>query len=126
MGLDIGFGAEKKRESGSAVREVTASSRRVQREKLNIEENAIEKIIQDILSEAGGLASIFQGEQTAGIFDSSVSAQAAGDLASKLAGEIAKLTAEREITEEKTAEELSTEKTRGKSTGISGEIGIKL
>lgn len=65
-------------------------------DKLNIEQEALDKIISDVLSGPEGLASIFAGEQTAGIFDSSVAAQAAGDLASKLVGEIAKLTAERE------------------------------
>ncbi|MEY8217467.1 MAG: hypothetical protein RPT13_03900 [SAR324 cluster bacterium] len=67
-----------------------------QRQKLNIDEAGVQKIIEDVLGGAEGLASIFGGEQTAGIFNSSVSAQAAGDLASKLAGEIAKLTAEQE------------------------------
>lgn len=69
-------------------------------EQVKLDQAAIDKIIQDVLGGAEGLAAIFQGEQTAGIFGSSVSAQAAGDLASKLAGEIAKLTAEKVTTSE--------------------------
>jgi len=69
-----------------------------QTQKLNLDPLAVQKIIEDVLGGADGLASIFQGEQTAGIFDSSVAAQAAGDLTSKLVGEIAKLTAEQETT----------------------------
>lgn len=69
------------------------------KERLDISDEAVDKIIADVLGGVGGLAEIFQGEQTAGIFDSSVTAQAAGDLTSKLAGEIAKLRAVK-ITEE--------------------------
>ena len=66
------------------------------REKLNIDQAGIDKIIQDVLGGADGLAAIFSGEQSAGVFNSSVAAQASGDLAAKLVGEIAKLTAEKE------------------------------
>jgi hypothetical protein len=72
------------------------------RDRLDISDEAIDKIVSDILSGPDGLASIFAGEQNAGIFNSSVSAQAAGDLSSKITGEIAKLRAERIQTEDKT------------------------
>lgn len=65
------------------------------KESLNISDEAIEKIIQDMLSEAGGLKDIFSEEQASGIFDSSVAAQASGDFAAKVVGEIAKLRAEK-------------------------------
>lgn len=65
-------------------------------ERLKVDQAAIDQIIQDVLGGADGLAAIFQGEQTAGIFNSSVAAQASGDLAAKLVGEIAKLTAEKQ------------------------------
>ena len=65
-------------------------------DRLKISQQAIDKIIADVLGGADGLASRFQGEQTAGIYSSSVAAQAAGDLTANLVGEIAKLTAERE------------------------------
>lgn len=68
----------------------------ITKDKLKLDPAAINKIIRDVLSGSDGLASIFAGEQTAGIFDSSVAAQAAGDLATKLVGELAKLTAERQ------------------------------
>lgn len=77
------------------------------RESLDISDEAVEKIVADILGGAGGLAEIFQGEQTAGIFSSSVSAQAAGDLASKLAGEIAKLRAVKTTAEDEEFEEFT-------------------
>jgi hypothetical protein len=79
-------------------------------EQIIIDQAAIEKIIADVLGGAEGLASIFQGEQTAGIFDSTVSAQAAGDLASKLVGEIAKLTAVKETTQETDTTQTSKQK----------------
>jgi len=64
-------------------------------EGVQLDQAAIDKIIQDVLGGADGLASIFGGEHSSGIYNSSVAAQAAGDLASKLVGEIATLTAKR-------------------------------
>lgn len=61
---------------------------------LKLDDKAITKIIEDTLGSADGLASIFAGEQTAGIFDSSVAAQASGDLAANIIGELAKITGE--------------------------------
>lgn len=72
---------------------VTSEAKGLTRESLEISDEAIEKIIADVLGGAEGLASIFSTEQTAGIFDSTVAAQAAGDLTSKIIGEIAKLRA---------------------------------
>ena len=71
----------------------TGSTITKQSQRTEIDQEGIDKIIADVLGGADGLASIFAGEQNAGIFNSSTSAQAAGDLATKLAGEIAKLTA---------------------------------
>lgn len=65
-------------------------------EQLKLDQAAIDQIIEDVLGASGGLADIFAGEQTAGIFDSSVAAQASGDLAAKLVGELAKVTAQKE------------------------------
>jgi hypothetical protein len=94
-----------------------------QTERLKIDEAAIQKIIQDVLGGAEGLASIFAGEQTAGIFDSSVAAQAAGDLAAKLTGEIAKLTAEKETTQEEEAKTRGTSEQEAGTEGLLGTIG---
>jgi len=65
------------------------------RDRLEISDEAIGKIISDILSGPQGLASIFAGEQNAGIYNSSVANLAAGDLVAQITGEIAKLRAER-------------------------------
>lgn len=93
-------------------------------EQLKLDQAAINKIIEDVLGGAQGLASIFQGEQTAGIFDSSTSAQAAGNLAAKLAGEIAKITGEtvRTVEEDRTR----AQRTSGKSRTTSFEAEAKL
>lgn len=98
----------------------------VRREKLVLEQAAIEKIIADVLGGTEGLASIFAGEQTAGVFGSSVAAQAAGDLAANLVGELAKITGERVITEESEAERQRRAKSRQTTFGIetSGKFGI--
>lgn len=62
--------------------------------RLQISDEAIQKIIQDMLSETdGGLAAIFGGEKASGLYNSSVAAEEAGDLAAKILGEVGKLRA---------------------------------
>jgi len=95
LGKDL-FGSDlatSGRTSGTTTTDTT------QTERLKLDEEAVQKIIQDVLGGAEGLAGVFSQEQAAGVFDSSVAAQAAGDIASKLVGELAKLTAEKEATQ---------------------------
>ncbi len=87
-------------------------------ESLDISQEGVDKIIQDILSSEQGLAAIFGAENTAGIFNSSVSAQASGDLLSKLAGEIAKLTAKKTTATDSTI----TNKVESGSGGLLGQL----
>lgn len=96
-----------------------------QTERLKLSEDALNAIIRDVLGGADGLASLFSGEKVAGIFNSSVAAQAAGDLASKLVGELAKLTAERETTAKtETAQSTgTTQKNQGILENIVGGVG---
>lgn len=98
--------------SGSSFEKTTGS------ERLILQEEAIKKIIEDVLGGADGLASIFSTEQVSGIFDSSVAAQAAGDLAAKLVGEIALLTGEKVTSGTATG----TSKQEGGSEGLLGGI----
>ena len=106
--------------TGSGSGSGTSTSSGTTTERLNIEQEGIDKIIQDVLGGAEGLASIFSGEQNAGIFDSSVAAQAAGDLASRLVGEIAQLTAEKETTQE--AKTTQKSKSKEKTGGLLGTV----
>lgn len=98
----------------------TTTSRGTQTRQLELDQAAIAKIIEDVLGGPGGLASIFGGEQAAGIFGSSVSAQASGDLVSKLVGELAKLTS-REVTTQE-AETTTDQRTESKDGGLLGAI----
>jgi len=66
------------------------------RTKTVLDQAAIDQIIRDTLSGPSGLADIFGGEQNVGLFNSSVSAQAAGDLAAKLVGNLALITSEQQ------------------------------
>jgi hypothetical protein len=77
------------------------------RQRLNIDEAGVLRLVEGILGGTQGLASIFSEEQVAGLFDSSVAAQASGDLLAKVAGEVAKLKAEQitTTTETQTTEE---------------------
>ena len=78
--------AEKENEKSTEVFSGTKTTQ------LELDQDATDKIIADVLGGANGLKDIFGGEQNAGIFDSSVAAQASGDLTANLIGELAKLT----------------------------------
>ena len=94
---------------------------------LEIDQAAVDKIVQDILSGESGLADIFSQEAGAGVYASTSAKQAAGDLVSKIAGEIAKLQAKevttydvKEETEQEqkaTSEQLTDTDTRSKTKG---------
>jgi len=79
---------------------------------------AITRIIEEVLGGTQGLAAIFGGEQQAGIFDSSVAAQAAGDLSAKLVGELAKLTGQRITTKDEGEGKVFSEATNVTSVGL--------
>lgn len=91
-------------------------------EKLNLNQDAINKIIEDLLGGTDGLASIFSGEQTAGIFDSTVAAQQAGNFTADVVGELAKLTAEREVNTTNKVDERS--RTNEFSASVEGSFGL--
>lgn len=116
--MNLSFGSKKKSSSGTERRTGIG----IQTEQLKLDEAAIQKIIEDVLGGPQGLASIFQGEQTAGIFDSTVAAQAAGDLAANLVGEIAKLTGVREIRREEDTTIATTGKTREKDSSFGFDL----
>lgn len=123
MAVFFKFGGEKKKEKTSSNTVENFQENEEKRTRLEIDDAAIEKIISDVLSGPEGLASIFAGEQTSGIFNSSVAAQAAGDLATKLIGEIAKLRAEEVSTLDKSGAKTTNIKTTGKSSGLSFSLG---
>lgn len=111
-------------QEGTTAKAGTTSLTGSQTEQLQLDEAGLQKIIQDVLGGAEGLASIFQGQKTAGIFDSSVSAQAAGDLASKLVGEIAKITGKKVTTADELQEVNELTETTAGSAGILGQLGL--
>lgn len=111
--------------TGSARADITGEDRK----KLEISQEAIDKIVRDVLAGPEGLASIFAGEQASGIFGSNVAAEASGNLTSKIVGEIAKLRAEEVATTQRTQEQTKETQastfvdTKEKDGGIFGAIG---
>lgn len=93
-------------------------------EKLNIEQSAVDKILEDVLGSSQGLAEIFSAEQGIGLFNSTTSAEQAGDLVSKVVGEIAKLTAERQVTKKGTEDLEGTSRTDESKREVSSNFGI--
>lgn len=116
MSFDLSGGAQK---SKSKTKESSTESKSgTQVQQLELEQEAINKIIEDVLSQSGGLKDIFGGEQTIGLFNTSVASQASGDLASKLVGELAKLTGRNVITTEEEAARQGTSVTKGSGQNI--------
>lgn len=93
-------------------------------EQLQIDEVGIQKLLQDILGSQQGLASVFTPEKVSGLYGSTVSAQASGNLMANLAGEIAKLTAKKVATTEEEATSTTKQKSKQKegSDGLLGQI----
>ena len=118
-GVETLFGSER---SGSTTGTARSETTGEARDRLEISDEAIDKIVSDILSGPEGLASIFAGEQAAGVFNTSVAAQAAGDLTAKITGEIAKLRAERVRTQTQTTEQEQATQTKEKKKGLLSKI----
>lgn len=113
--VDIGGSASA--ETSHETEDVTTSG--VQTQQLELEDEAIDKLIEDVLGGADGLASIFAGEQSNGLFNSSVANQAAGDLTANLVGELAKLTGKTTTTSDGTTNSSANANTANASANFS-------
>jgi len=115
--------------SGEAHSKTTANLTGESRSRLEISDEAIDKIVADILSGPEGLAEIFSGENVAGIFNSTVATLQASDLVSNIVGEIAKLRAEKVDTVDQTQTSVTDQtqsqqtKTKSKDEGVLSGIG---
>ena len=116
----LGISAEKTSSNqnfrGLRVDEVTDSSS----EQLEIDEEGVNKIMQDLLGGTQGLASIFSAEQASGIFNSSVASTQASEFAANVVGEIAKLQAKRVTT----GTSMTTSDTKGEEGNSGTTFGI--
>jgi len=80
---------------------------------LKLDPAAIQKIIQDVLGAEDGLASIFAGEQMAGIYNSTSVMQQSTDLVQGLVGELAKITGETVTSEDENIAQVQYEQLQG-------------
>ncbi|MGL4567453.1 MAG: hypothetical protein ACRCU6_02860, partial [Fusobacteriaceae bacterium] len=85
-----GFGVE----AGASSRTEKSSGTGRETSKLNITQEGLNKIMQDVLGQADGLAQLVQGQNSAGLFGSSTNTLLAQQFTTNLAGELAKLTGE--------------------------------
>lgn len=90
---------------------------------LDISDEAVDKIVADILGSEQGIADIFSKENVAGLYDTTVAAQASGDLVANLAGEIAKLRAVQRETRDLTREQIGV--TEGEKSTDDGLFNIE-
>ena len=107
--------------SGSGTTKSSATSRT--EEQLELDTVAIQRIIEEVLGGTQGLAQIFSSEQQAGIFDSSVAAQASGNIAAQIVGELAKLTGKRVSVSEQEGTQEQTSTQKAEDDGILSGIG---
>jgi len=92
-------------------------------EQLKVDKEGILRLIENILSDTGGLADIFGAEQNAGVFKGSTAKQGTENLLAKIAGELALLTGEKVSTDTGTVTGESTSSTDTSSEGILGQVG---
>jgi isocitrate dehydrogenase len=116
--MSIGGSAETTRKDSTTQNDKTTNVSGTSTDQLVVDQAGIDKLVQDILSSNQGLSEIFAGEQSSGLYNSTTAASMAGDLAAKVAGEIAKLTGKRTIAEDKNILEYGKETTRGTDTKI--------
>lgn len=118
----MGFGGALSggKEEGTKKEKGTSTTTGTKTSQLELDDEAITRIIQETLGGANGLAGVFNKDNASGIYNSTASAQASGDLVAKLVGELAKVTG-------KTVENVdSTTKTVGRTDtsgwNIAGEM----
>ena len=110
-------------QSSGGTSKSSGTSRSSSTEQLELNEAAVTKLIEELLSSSSGLAAIFSGEQSAGIFDSSVANQAAGDLTAKIVGELAKLTSKKTTTTEGEQTSKGSQEQEAGTGGLLDQIG---
>lgn len=87
MAINIGLGLDKTNTSGNTTTSGTQTTQTI------IGQEAVNKIIKDVMGSDQGLASLAGGENVAGLSGTSVKTMLASDLVAKLVGEIGKLQA---------------------------------
>lgn len=108
--MSFGGSASAKREDETKKEKEDTKTSGSRVEQLQLDQEAINKIIADVLGSADGLASIFGAEQGVGIYNSTSAAQASGDLVTNLVGELAKITGKNVIdTDEETVRRARTD-----------------
>lgn len=118
--MSIGGALSGGKEEGTKKEKGTSTTTGTKTSQLELDDEAITRIIQETLGGANGLAGVFNKDNASGIYNSTASAQASGDLVAKLVGELAKVTG-------KTVENVdSTTKTVGRTDtsgwNIAGEM----
>lgn len=114
MGISIGFGVDKTNTDTNVSG--TQTSRTI------IGQEAVNKIIKDVMGSDQGLASLAGGENVAGLSGTSVKTMLASDLVSKLVGEIGKLQATTVTDFEQSQDTSATKKSGGLKTVICTEL----
>jgi hypothetical protein len=123
--MSLGGSAKKQKTEASSSGSSTESQSGTQTQQTILNMDAINKIIEDTLGQAGGLKDIFGGEQASGLFDSTVATQLSGNFAAQLVGELAKLTSKTEVTNESQAAKDFRQKSKQTDTAVevSGGFG---
>lgn len=120
IGGNFGFESSKSGSTGTSTQQGNSTSRRV------FSQEAMDKIMQDMLASEQGLAALAQGENVSGAAGSTMKTQLTQDLLAKVAGELASLTAETVTTQEQTAKQEQQQTQSKKSGGLKTVICTEL
>lgn len=123
----MGFAAMISGDKSSSKTKETSNqaTKGTQTSQLQLDEEAITRIIQETLGSTAGLASVFSQDNAAGVYNSTGSKQAAGDLVAKLVGELATITGKTVQNVDQTTTGTGTSNTSGWNLGakIAGSYG---
>lgn len=115
------FGSSQSGETSGSENSTTKSTTK---ESYKLSQEALDKIIEDALSSTGGLKEIFSDENASGLYNTTVAREMAGDLLSKIIGEVAAITSTKTTqTDSKTKTKTSGSSSSGNDGGILGSIG---
>lgn len=122
MGINIGFGVDSTKNSGTETQNAqqTTTTGKV------LTQDAINKLIYDVASADQGFASLATGENLGGGYASSSKALLAQDFMVKLIGELANVTAQTVSTEVGSAKKTTTSSSTKKSGGLKTVICTEL
>jgi len=110
--------------SSSGNSTVTSDASGKRESQLQLSQEAINKLIQDVLGADGGIADIFSNEKALGLYDTTTAQKQSGELMAAIVGELAKLTGKQVTSEESGGTQKQESSTSSKTSGLFDFLGL--